>query len=287
MQTRIRVALLVLVVMTLTIPFPAFAAPAGHFTLVTGEVDVLKQGKIPGLPVKLRDAVDIGDVIRTKSRGKAELTMVDDSIIRLAPESRLALADYQYDPARVERRAVVRIFRGMVQTVVNRIIKTEEPDFIIETHTATIGVRGSNPYFLLLPAFTSVYLPQGLLGISSNLPTIPFLVMLGAIEFTQIPLGKQPFLPQPMTMDMVRILEQLMNTGLVGGGLLGPGQTPAPPESRFQFPQGLPASPDRVILQQTIPPTVVPPQLTPAPASPPAHHAPSGSSSITPGPSGS
>ena len=63
---------------------------------------------------------------------------------------------------------VLRLFRGMMQTVVNRIIKTEEPDFIVETHTATIGVHGSNPYFLLMPNFTSVYLPFGLLEVSSN-----------------------------------------------------------------------------------------------------------------------
>ena len=96
--------------------------------------------------------------------------MVDASVITLAPESRLAIADYQYNPARGERRAVLRLFRGLVHAVVNRIIKTEEPDFIMETHTATIGVRGTNWYTLLGPNSTGVYLPQGILGVSSNLP---------------------------------------------------------------------------------------------------------------------
>ena len=72
------------------------------------------------------------------------------SVITLAPESQLALADYQYNPARGERRAVLRLLRGLVHTVVNRIIKTEEPDFIMETHTATIGVRGTDWYTLLV-----------------------------------------------------------------------------------------------------------------------------------------
>ena len=80
----------------------------------------------------------------TKARSKAQLSMVDASVITLAPESRLAIADYQYNPEQESRRAVVSLFRGLVHTVVNRIIKTEEPDFIMETHTATLGVRGTD-----------------------------------------------------------------------------------------------------------------------------------------------
>ena len=129
--------------------------------------------------------------------------MVDDSVITLAPESRLAIADYQYNPAREERRAVVRLFRGLVHTVVNRIIKTEEPDFIMETHTATIGVRGTNFYTLLGPNFTGAYLAHGTLGVSSNLPTVPALLLLHSRQFTQIPMGKQPFLPQALTPEML------------------------------------------------------------------------------------
>ena len=139
----------------------AHAAVVGRFTLVIGQVDLLKQGKLPAIPVKVQDGVEPGDVIRTKTKAKAQLTMVDDSIITLAPESRLAIADYQYNPARGERRAVVRLFRGLVHTVVNRIIKTEEPDFIMETHTATIGVRGTNWYTLLGPNSTLAALSYG------------------------------------------------------------------------------------------------------------------------------
>jgi hypothetical protein len=247
----------------------AHAVVVGRFTQVRGQVDLLRGGKIPGLPVKVRDSVEPGDVIRTKAKAKAELTMVDDSIIVLAPESRLAVADYSYDPARRERRAVVRLFRGLVHTIVNRIIQTEEPDFIMETHTALIGVRGTDWYTLLAPAFTSVYLARGTLGIRSNLPTIPSLLLLRSMQFTQVPMGKQPFLPQPITPDMIGILEQLMDTGLVAGGLLGPGGPPAPAGGQLQLPFGLPVSPEQRIWRETIPPTLVPqPQIPPPPPTP-------------------
>jgi hypothetical protein len=257
------------------------AAVVGRFTMVRGEVDLLKRGKIPGLPVKLRDGVEPGDIIRTKARAKAELTMIDDSILVLAPESRLAVADYSYNPATHERRAVVRLFRGLVHTVVNRIILTEEPDFIMETHTAVIGVRGTDWYTLLAPAFTSVYLTRGTLGVSSNLPTVPALLLLQSMQFTQVPMGKQPFLAKPMSMEMIGILERLMDTGLVAGGLLGPGGLPTV-GGEYQLPLGPPFTPDQRLRQEFYTPPVLQPQpQVPGPGSAPSP-APSSPSRTSP-----
>jgi hypothetical protein len=255
-------------------PQPAHASVAGRFTMVTGKVDLLKQGKLPAIRAKVQDGVEPGDIIRTKSRSKAQLQMVDDSIITLAPESRLAIADYQYKTAPEERRAVLRFFRGLMQATVKRIIKREEPDFIIETHTAVVGVRGSNPYVLLRPAFTTVYLPEGLLDVRSSDPNIPLQVPVHSMEFTQIPLGKQPYLPQPMTPAMLQMLKRMMTTGVTPGALyVGP--PPAPGE---EFPFKLPVSPDQRIRQETIPPVLVPkPQIPPPPPPPLAPSHPSGS----------
>lgn len=265
MRNKIGLTLIMLIIIAATVPMTAHAAVVGRFTQVRGEVDVLKGGKIPGLPVKLRDGVEPGDVIRTKARARAELTMVDDSILILAPESRLAIADYTYNPVRQERRAVIRLFRGLVHTVVNRVIQTEEPDFIMQTHTAVLGVRGTDWYTLLAPAFTSVYLARGTLGISSNLSTLPALLLLQSMQFTQIPMGKQPFLAKPMSLEMIGILERLMDTGLVAGGLLGPGGPP-PVGGEFQLPLELPTSPEQRLRQEYIPPVLQPTPQMPAPS---------------------
>ena len=196
MRKKIQLALVILIVMAVSIPLSAHAAAVGRFTLVRGQVDVLKGGKVPGIAAKVQDGVETGDVIRTKSGAKAQMSMVDDSVITLAPESQLAIADYQYNSARGERRAVLRLFRGLVHTVVNRIIKTEEPDFIMETHTATIGVRGTDWYTLLGPNSTGVYLPRGILGVSSNLPTVPGLLRLQSGNLPRLPGAKHPPCPR-------------------------------------------------------------------------------------------
>ncbi|MFA4904249.1 MAG: FecR family protein [Desulfobaccales bacterium] len=281
MQKKISSGLIAILLLALILPVSLHAAVVGRFTQVRGEVDLLKGGKIPGLPVKLRDGVEPGDVIRTKARARAELTMMDDSILVLAPESRLAVADYSYNRATNERRAVIRLFKGLVHTVVNRIIQTEEPDFIMETHTAVIGVRGTDWYTLLAPAFSSVYLARGTLGVSSNLPTIPAQLLLQSMHFTQVPMGKQPFLAKPMSMEMIGILERLMDTGIVAGGLLGPGGLP-PVGGEYQLPPGLPTSPDQRLRQEFYTPPVLQPQpQIPAPTPGPSHGPSSPSSPST------
>jgi hypothetical protein len=267
MRQKIRLFVIILTLAMLVVPLTSHAAAVGHFSLVIGQVEILKQGKIPAIPAKPQDGVEIGDVVRTKSKAKAQLTMVDDSVITLAPESRLAIADYQYNPAREERRAVVRLFRGLVHTVVNRIIKTEEPDFIMETHTATMGVRGTNWYTLLGPNYTLTALPAGALFVT---PTVSGFqgILLRSMQFIQAP---KPFLPQVLTQDMLRIFERLMNTGLTEGGF-GFGLPTSGKGGQFQSPFTLPVSPDQKLLQQTIPPVLQPQQQQLAP---PVHTAPS------------
>ncbi|OGR30943.1 MAG: hypothetical protein A2139_09680 [Desulfobacca sp. RBG_16_60_12] len=265
MRQKIRLGVMILTLAMLVLPLTAQASAVGHFSLVTGQVELLKQGKIPAIPAKLQDGVEIGDVVRTKSKAKAQLTMVDDSILTLAPESRLAIADYQYNPAKEERRAVVRLFRGLVHTVVNRIIKTEEPDFIMETHTATIGVRGTSWYTLLGPNYTLTALPSGKLFVKPNVSGVQGM-LLHSMQFIQVP---KPFLAQVLTPDMLRMFERLMDTGLTESGS-GFGLPTSGKGGQFQSPLNLPLNPDQKLLQQTIPP-VLPPQQQIAP---PVHTAP-------------
>jgi len=276
MRQKIRLFVIILTLAALVVPFTSHAAAVGRFSLVTGQVELLKQGKIPAIPAKPQDGVEIGDVVRTKSKAKAQLTMVDDSVITLAPESRLAIADYQYNPVREERRAVLRAFRGLVHTVVKRIIKTEEPDFIMETHTATLGVRGTDWYTLLVPNSTGVYLPRGILGVSANLPTVTGSIRLQSGQFTQVLRGMPPSLPQALTPEILRMLEKLMDTGLTGGGL-GFGQPASGTGAQYQTPLTLPGSPDQKLLQQTIPPVLGPQHQTPAPVQSAPVQAPHGS----------
>jgi hypothetical protein len=150
-------------------------APAevvGRITQVEGRVDLLKGGQLPATPVKLEDPVGLGDVLRTKSLSKANITFVDNTVITISPESRIAIEEYMFDPAKGKRNAVLQLFHGMALAVVSKIYKAEQPDFVIKTHTAIMGVRGTE-VGVRLSANDSTFLNfQGLTRVASVFPEI-------------------------------------------------------------------------------------------------------------------
>ncbi len=250
-----------LLCLVLTMAGGAQAAAVGRFTLVEGQVDMLKHGQVPGAPAKLNDGVEPGDVIRTKSKAKAQVKFVDDSVVTLAPESRIAVADFTFDAASGERHAVLRFFKGVLHTLISSRLRVQEPDFLMETHTAVLGVRGTETYTLLLPSATVACLINGLLEVRSNNPQIPASLALKGMEFTMIPLDQGPRPPKDITPAMLEMLKSLMSTGLSERVFLGAG---AGPPTGLQIPGtlGIPGVPEQY-MQPSIPPQVVPPAVTP------------------------
>jgi hypothetical protein len=57
----------------------AQADMVGRLTQVEGRVDILRDGKLPAIPGKLNDGVQTGDVLRTKSMSKAQITFIDST----------------------------------------------------------------------------------------------------------------------------------------------------------------------------------------------------------------
>src|SRR4030042_3962670 len=106
MMRRHLLAGITMLALVMGIPAVVDAAAVGRFTMVEGQVDLLRQGKLPAVPAKVQDGVDPGDVIRTKSKAKAPIKLVDDSIITISPESRMAVAAFVYDGHRGHPRRV-------------------------------------------------------------------------------------------------------------------------------------------------------------------------------------
>jgi len=69
------------------------AAPAGKVTNLEGRADLTMPGK-PARALSIGDAVSVGDIIRTKSGSKLEVTWIDGGIIRLSENSRLKVTEY-------------------------------------------------------------------------------------------------------------------------------------------------------------------------------------------------
>ncbi len=61
------IGFLIFIVLFFIAPFFVLAAPVGKITRIEGRVDVLKAGQRSVTPVSLGNAVDVGDIYRTKT----------------------------------------------------------------------------------------------------------------------------------------------------------------------------------------------------------------------------
>ncbi len=227
--------------LVLAIACTAQAAAVGRFLKVEGQVDLLKGGKLPAVPAQLTAPVEPGDVIRTKSHSRAQVLFVDDTILTLAPESRVAVADYLYDGARGYRRALLQVFQGLAHTLVKRVLNLQEPDFLMQTHTAGLGVRGTEWYTLIRPNSTNIYNIMGLLEVRPSNRQIPGLLLLPARQYTEVHRDRAPGPPRDITPAILAMLARMLETGV----------TAIPPdisgEEKFPYEVDRPGVPEGII----------------------------------------
>ncbi len=221
--------LVCLMAMSLLVTVPALAAQEiGSVSEVIGGVDILRGGKLPAEPAKVGVKVAQGDVIRTKSGGKVQLSFKDDSALTIAPDSRVALNEYVYEPETNKREASIKIFQGLVHTVVNKVLKKDTPDFIVETETAVIGVRGTDYFTLVGPAVSDIYNNSGITEIRNVFSEISGKVNLRGKEYTKVSKNLPPTLPLPLTQDDIDWIANQMNPRIAvkstGGGSTNPQQ---------------------------------------------------------------
>ena len=211
----------------------AAAEVVGHFTQVEGRVDLLKGGKLPATPVKIQDGVEPGDILRTKSLSKAQVTFIDNSVITVSPESRIAIEEYQFNAAQKQRNAVLNIFQGLTHVIVNKLFKLDEPDFVVKTQTAVMGVRGTDFGVRIHPNSTTVLNFQGAVQVGNIFPEVGQLfrraakiafswgsgghwVTLGDMQGSTVGRGMPPTLPFVITaQDQQQFMNQ-MSSGMLG-----------------------------------------------------------------------
>jgi uncharacterized membrane protein YgcG len=150
----------------------AQADAVGRLTLVEGRVDLLRGGQLPATPVKVDDGVQTGDVLRTKSLSKAQITFIDNSTLAIAPESRVAIEAYMFDSGQNKRNVVLHLFQGLAHAVVSKVYKSAEPDFVIKTHTAIMGIRGTEFGIRLHPNSSTILNFTGLLQVGNILSEV-------------------------------------------------------------------------------------------------------------------
>ncbi|GAB7026825.1 FecR family protein [Geotalea toluenoxydans] len=138
------------------------AEDIASFKIVSGTVDVLRNGRLPAVAVKTGDNLGEGDFVRTRSGSFAEIQFKDGTILKVAQRSRIDIG--AYFSGQRENGANVRLPRGKVEAIVDpaRVKRAGEGRrFEVHTPNAVAGVRGTDFIVSHDRSLTGVLVRQG------------------------------------------------------------------------------------------------------------------------------
>lgn len=116
--------------------------PIGTVETIEGTVEVTRAD---GSKVTLQagDPVFQGDVIETGKAGAVGIVFADESTFALGEGGRMVLDEMIYDPAAQQGEAAISLLQGAFTFVSGQIAKTGVDAMVVDTPTATIGIRGT------------------------------------------------------------------------------------------------------------------------------------------------
>jgi hypothetical protein len=131
-----------LVLVTLLLLNPTISsADIGKITEQTGPTEIKRDTFI--IPSSIQSRVEMRDTITT-ANGKAGITFQDDTKVQITEHSRLIIDSFVYDDSKKTGKLGMKMALGTIKYASGQIAKNNPQQVIIETPTATIGVRGTD-----------------------------------------------------------------------------------------------------------------------------------------------
>lgn len=117
------------------------AADAGIAKIVSGDVRVERTGE--SLPLRVGDTLLSKDRIVVPAKGGAGISLMDDTLISLGPNSVFVIDQFAFNAITREGLIDTSILRGAMQYVTGQIGRFAPQAVRVVTRTALIGIRGT------------------------------------------------------------------------------------------------------------------------------------------------
>ncbi len=170
----------------------AWGAEAGRVTAVEGKADVRRSGAPAAVALKVGDAVQEGDVVRTKRLSRLEIRLKDGSALKLSELTRLEITKYLLG----ERpEGLLESARGQVRAVVAETFSKRANSFRVKTPTAIVGVQGTDfsvQTGAFSPLATIVVVYEGIVSVENVNPAILGRQILTKGQMTRVESNKPP-----------------------------------------------------------------------------------------------
>jgi len=117
-------------------------APIGSVSESQGAVTVLHPSGAEAMLVT-GDPIFQGDVLTTGPDGSVSVIFVDDTVFSLDVDGRMVMDEMVYDPGTQTGTFNAMVVQGVFSFVSGQVAKTSPDGMVVNTPTATIGIRGS------------------------------------------------------------------------------------------------------------------------------------------------
>ena len=120
---------------------PVFAYESGMIKTVRGQVRIERGTR--NLEAKIGDPVQERDRVISQSGSSVGISMNDETLLTIGPNSTMVIDKYSYDPVTRDGQVATSILRGTLRYVTGMIGHIKPHAVMITTNNATIGIRGT------------------------------------------------------------------------------------------------------------------------------------------------
>ena len=119
----------------------ATATPAGVVKRSQGEVSIERAGQ--RLAAAPGASLMTGDTVRTGPAGAAGITLRDDTLMTLGPDSELVISNFAFDATTHDGNLLTSLWRGTLHMVTGLIARKTPERVNVQTRTMVLGARGT------------------------------------------------------------------------------------------------------------------------------------------------
>lgn len=131
--------------LSLLLSLPVYAAKSvGVFTVVKGNIKIQRAGKKKLKKAKVGTKIKAKDVIIAGKNSRAKVTMMDNNILNISPDTKLELANYKMSKDGGEKNVTLNLMYGKVRSSVKQKYDGKKNTYRVKTKSAVAGVRGTD-----------------------------------------------------------------------------------------------------------------------------------------------
>lgn len=174
---------------------------AGHIAFVQGKVSIMREFHRKGfVAARVGDALSAGDVIKTGSKAKAQISLDDASTIYVAANSQMQLKQFILNRNAGDRKVAVSVIEGRLRFVVSKVVKVsannegkwKSSSFTVETPTAVAGIQGTDFVVTVSRGHTTVAVFEGYVKIGNASYFVSGTITLGANQASTVKKDEKP-----------------------------------------------------------------------------------------------